>query len=247
MSSELRQRSVASSSAIATSNDQHITMNYDEALLSAQALQAASPTHTGSVMKIHIPALYTFLPSTVQWFISTCCPIKSWSPSWKRRNLIAIGSYVYRYKDENGISPKGMPIPVATTEVRMIPNHNEDDIDGDINVLLFDLLPEGYNAIFEISSIGKTQYFATTSKEEASIWVNSLKQMRQDAISRTMGHSQSIPYPKEWKSFDTSAKRVVDQKTRIRNKLEAMEKKEMEMQGLSGGGGGGGGMMGYYS
>ena len=240
MSSELRQRSVATqqSSRSATSE---MTKNYEEAHLSAHALQAASPIHCGTVIKIHVPALYSFLPATIQWFISRCCP-KSFSPQWKRRYLIAIGGYLYRFKDENSSSPKGAPIAASLTEAQVISNESVDS--GEFNVM-FDQLPEGYNAIFELSSIGKTQYFAVESKEEADIWVNSIKQMRQEAISRAMGHT-NIPYPKEWTSFDASAKRLCAQKQRIKNKLEVMNNKEQEMQSL-GGGVGGPLSMGYYS
>lgn len=215
-------------------------VNYDESLLSARALLAASPIHSAAAMKMHVPAMYTFLPATVQWFLSRCCP-KSWSPQWKRRYLIALGEYLYRFKDENGPTPKGSPIPVAITDVRIVSNNGEDE-NGEFSVV-YDLLPEGCNAVFEVSSIGKTQYFAVESREEAMLWVNSLRQMRQDAITRNMGHSKNIPYPPEWKSFDASAKRLKDQKTRIKSKLEAMDKKEQEMQNL----GGGSASMGYLS
>jgi len=149
---------------------------------------------------------------------------------------------VYRFKDEDGSTPKGSPIPVATTDARIISDH--DDENGEFRIV-HDLLPEGCNAVFEISSIGKTQYFAVESREEAMIWVNSLRQMRQDAITRQMGHSKNIPYPPEWKSFDASAKRVKDQKTRIKSKMQAMDKKEQEMQQL--GGGSGPASMGFLS
>jgi len=69
--------------------------------------------------------------------------------------------------------------------------------------------------------------------------------MRQEAISRAMGHT-NIPYPKEWTTFDASAKRLCAQKQRIKNKLDVMNKKEQEMQAL-GGGVGGPMSMGYYS
>ena len=243
MSSELRQRSVATQQSSQSATSEMMTKNYEEAHLSAQALQAASPIHCGTVIKIHIPALYSFLPATIQWFISRCCP-KSFSPQWKRRYLIAMGGYLYRFKDENSSSPKGAPIAVSLTEAQIISNDNTLDSGGEFNVI-FDQLPEGYNAIFELSSIGKTQYFAVESKEEANIWVNSIKQMRQEAISRAMGHT-TVPYPKEWTSFDASAKRLCAQKQRIKNKLEVMNKKEQEMQAL-GGGVGGVMSMGYYS
>eukprot|EP01083_Nonionella_stella_P071773 192999_1 len=236
MSSELRQRSVPQNTAV-TETDPLEMVDYDESNLSARALLAASPTHSSAAMKMHIPLIYTFLPPTARWFISRCCP-RGWSPQWKRRYLIALGGYVFRFKDEGGSSPKGSPIPVATTEARLI---TDDDVaDGEFGIV-FDLLPEGCDAVFEISSIGKTQYFAVENREEAMMWVNSLRQMRQDTITRNMGHS-AAPYPQNWKSFDASAKRLKEKKARIKTKLAAMNKKEQEMTTLGGGGSG----MGHF-
>ncbi|KAL7542846.1 hypothetical protein ACHAXR_012944 [Thalassiosira sp. AJA248-18] len=244
MSGELRQRNVPRNAGADREADPMVNLNYDESHLSASALLAASPTHSGAAMKMHVPAIYTFLPATVQWFLSRCCP-KSWSPQWKRRYLVALGEYVYRFKDEDGSSPKGAPIPVATTDVRIVSGASSSDVNDELNVV-FDPLPEGCNAVFEVSSIGKTQFFAVESREEAMMWVNSLRQLRQDAITRNMGHSKDIPYPSDWKSFDVSAKRLKDQKMRIKNRLEAMDKKELEMQALGGGSAPGPGV-GYFS
>ena len=244
MTGQLRQRSAVPKDGGGACGGRDATttmLDYDESLLSARALLAASPVHSSPAMKIHVPAVYSFLPATVQWLLSRFCP-KSLSPQWKPRYLIALGEYIYRFKDENGSSPKGTPIPAIMTDIRLLSN---DDIDGaDFNILL-EMLPVGYEAIFEISSIGKTQYFAVQSREEATLWVNTLRQMRQDAISRSMGHTHGSPYPPKWKSFDASAKRLSDKKTRIKNKLEEMNRKEQEMQSL--GGGAAGVNIGYYN
>lgn len=243
MPNELRRRSVPPPQHNAqnqTSSDDAF-LNYDEYHLSASALLSSSPTHSSHALKMHTPAMYNFLPATIQWFLSSrCCP-KSWSPQWKERYLIALGEYLYRFKDENGKSPKGAPIPVATVEARLV-SHNDN---GEYNVI-YDLLPPGYEAVFEISSIGKVQYFAVQNREEAVTWINSIRQLRQEAITRTMGHANNIPYPSEWKSFDVSAKRLKDQKMRIKNKLEMMNKKEQEMQTLNNGGPAPTAGMGYF-
>jgi hypothetical protein len=101
-------------------------------------------------------------------------------------------------------------------------------------------LPDDCDAVIELVSAGKTQYFALSNREDAQTWVNTLKQMRQDSITRKMGHS-NVPYPKEWVALDSASKRLRDRKSRIQAKLENMEKREMEMQSL------GGGSLGYYS
>lgn len=102
-------------------------------------------------------------------------------------------------------------------------------------------LPDDCEAVIELTSVGKTQYFALSDKEEAQTWVNTLKQMRQDCITRKMGHSNNVPYPREWVALDSAARRLRDRKGRIKEKLESMERREMEMQSL-----GGGANLGYY-
>ncbi len=239
MSNDLRRRNAPRTPPESEMED--LNLSYDESRLSAHSLMAASPIHSGSVMKMHVPAIYYFLPSSIQWLLTTrCCP-KSWSPQWKPRFLIALGGYLYRFKDENGSSPKGAPTPLDFCSDCRIVIRDEDE-NREFNVLT-DCLPYGYNAVFEVSSVGKTQYFAVQSREEAVTWVNSLRQGQQDVITRNMGHSQ-IPYPKEWTAFDACAKRLRDQKLRIKQKLEQLDKKEQEMQTMGAGGSIGGG---YYS
>lgn len=213
---------------------------YDETHLSAQALRAASPIHAGLAMKLHVPVFYSFLPSPMQWLLSkSWCPT-SWSPQWKRRYLIALGGYLYRFKDENGATPKGAPVTIDITEARII-SRNDTSTSNEFNCLL-DLLPDGCDTVFEVSSLAKTQYFAVESREEALAWVNSIRQMRQDSITRNMGHSKDVPYPKQWESFDASARRLQQQKERIKNRMSALDQKEQEMQTL-----GGSANMGYFS
>ena len=232
MSSEIRRRNVKNNT-----NNEHVPMaTYDEANLSAPALLAASPIHAGMAMKMHVPVFYSFLPSSVQWVLSVgWCPT-SWSPQWKRRYLIALGGYLYRFKDEYGSTPKGAPITIDVTEARIISRG-----DNEFNSLL-DLLPDSCDTVFEVSSLAKTQYFAVESREEALAWVNSIRQMRQDSITRNMGHSKDIPYPKQWESFDASAKRLQEQKERIKHRMSALDEKEQEMQTM-----GGSANMGYLS
>jgi len=132
---------------------------------------------------------------------------------------------------------------VTTMEAEVSHRASRRDIDtsNEFNCLL-DLLPDGCDTVFEVSSLSKTQYFAVESREEAMAWVNSIRQMRQDSITRNMGHAKDIPYPKQWESFDASAKRLQQQKERIKNRMSALDKKEQEMQNL-----GGLTNMGYFS
>lgn len=240
MASEIRRRNINTASR--RGNNEHIVpmTTYDESHLSASALLAASPIHAGVAMKLHVPVFYSFLPSPIQWLLSmSWCPT-SWSPQWKRRYLIVLGGYLYRFKDENSPTPKGAPVTIDNTEARII-SRGDTSTSNEFNCLL-DLLPDGCDTVFEVSSLSKTQYFAVESREEALAWVNSIRQTRQDSITRNMGHSKNVPYPKQWESFDASAKRLQEQKERIKNRMSALDKKEQEMQTL-----GGSANMGYFS
>jgi hypothetical protein len=44
-----------------------------------------------------------------------------------------------------------------------------------------------------------------------------------------------VPYPPNWESFDASARRLGEKKSRIKRRLEAMDKREVEMQTMGGG------------
>ena len=67
--------------------------------------------------------------------------------------LIALGEYLYRFKDENGSTPKGLPpIAVAIAYARITSN---DHVDNEEFSVVYDLSPAGCNDVFEISSIGK--------------------------------------------------------------------------------------------
>lgn len=260
-SGELRRRANAGAArgmTTITTDGRIPPLDYDESNLSARALLSASPVHTSFVYKMHIPIIYSLLPYTVRWILHRCFP-RSWSPRWKRRRLIALGSYVYKFEefndnDDSELPPKGVPIPVSTADVRIVSNRgggNDDDDDDNspesIGELLFSTLPEGCHAIFEVSSGGKTQYFAVKTLEEANIWVSSLRQMKQDAITRSMGHSTNVPYPVRWESFDASAHRLIEKKSRIKSKMEALDRREQEMQTIGGGGVTSGMTTGYYS
>ena len=168
---------------------------------------------------------------------------------------MALGGYFYRFEDfeddddggrggggggGGGGPPKGAPVPVATADVRAVSTRDYDDYDYDDDVHgpggILETLPGGCRAAFEVSSSGKTRYFAVHTAEEAAIWVTSLRQMRQDVITRGMGHSGGVPYPPNWESFDASARRLGEKKSRIKSRLEAMDKREVEMQTMGGGG-----------
>ncbi len=144
-------------------------------------------------------------------------------------------------------------VPVTTIDARIVTPNIEDRDDDMVDDAMGPAggsartLPDGCRAMFEITSSDKTQRFAVHTSEDASAWVNSLRQMRQDAITREMGHSSNVPYPPGWESFDRSASRLVERKCRIRKRLDDMDRREMEMHIAGGGMGGGGiGITGHY-
>jgi hypothetical protein len=127
---------------------------------------------------------------------------------------------------------KGAPVPMDTMEARL---YNLDEMTQEFGFGL----PNDCEAVLKLTSVGKIQYFALSDKEEALTWVNTLKQMRQDCITRKMGHS-SVPYPREWVAFDAAAKNLREKKRRIKEKMELIDKREIEMQSM------GGGNLGHY-
>merc|ERR1712137_936858 len=100
-----------------------------------------------------------------------------------------------------------------------------------------DLPDTRYRAMFTVSTLRKKYYYAVSSREEALTWVNSLRHARQETITRKMGHSGNMPYPKSWEQFDGLGRDLVRSKDRIRHKMEQTQFKEMDMATFSGDGG----------
>eukprot|EP00591_Stephanopyxis_turris_P012084 CAMPEP_0195526866 /NCGR_PEP_ID=MMETSP0794_2-20130614/28173_1 /TAXON_ID=515487 /ORGANISM="Stephanopyxis turris, Strain CCMP 815" /LENGTH=216 /DNA_ID=CAMNT_0040657651 /DNA_START=229 /DNA_END=879 /DNA_ORIENTATION=- len=192
--------------------------------LSAPALLRASPTYNGVVMKLHVPLFFTIIPTFVQRAVTSTHWCSCLAPSWKQRTLIVVGKYVYRFKDESADSPKGSPLSLDCLDSHLV--GLRDDIGG--LELAFQHLPEEYKAIFSVVTFSKTYYFAVTSHEEAVTWVNSLREAKQEAITRSMGHSR-VPVPKDWDYFDSLAKKFAESKESIKTKMAAHRGREMEM------------------
>ena len=199
--------------------------------LSAKALLESSPAHDGMVLKLHVPALYPFIPTCLQRLLaSQWLNVLHLSPRWAERHLILLGKYCYRFTDTSASSPKGSPVPVEAINVHVC-DRGDDDLD-DMR-FIWDYLPPGCSAIFTVSTFGKTQYFAVSTREEATTWVNSLREARQAAITRSMGHASHVPYPKYWEYYDGLGTSLVKQKDRIRKRLEESNMKQMEISSFS--------------
>ena len=201
--------------------------------LQAQLLLGASPSHYGTVLKLHIPTAYSLLPDFLQKRVSAESYISYIiAPTWKERELILCGSYLYRFLTLSSRSPKGTPIALKGVSARII-DSEDDDIDGDGLEAIMENLPPGVNAIFALSSFGKSRYFAVATREEAVTWVNSIREARQESITRSMGHSK-MPYPKSWNYFDRVAATLIKKKERMQLRNRQSINTEFENASIGG-------------
>lgn len=214
--------------------------------ISAKGLiEKASPQHHGVVLKLHVPVLYSILPSFLQNLILKWTFLANWfAPRWKQRYLIVCGSYVYKFKDRSSSVPKGSPIDVETINIHNVIRRR--DASSHVPPPLRQQLPPNYGSIFCISTFRKNNYYAVVDEEEASVWIRTLEEARQEAITRRMGHSQNVPYPKAWSYYDSLGKALVRTKERVRNKIEESRLREMELTDLGGIGGPGDIPRGYH-
>jgi hypothetical protein len=242
MSQELRHRGNTSAATTAATTT---TMNHpiDEGLVLGRGLSAsnmieASPSQHGVALKLHIPLLFGILPTSFKKLVMTWSCFAWLMPQWRQRYLILIGNYLYKFKGPSSSTPKGTPFSVALVEADLQPlnqQDNHDDHDDDM-APAFANLPPGYDAVFIVSTFGKQHYCAVSNREEALSWVNSLRQSRQAAITRSLGHAGNMPYPKSWEYFDSLGRTFEKSKERIKRKLEDQNLKELELSGITGGG-----------
>jgi PH domain len=225
MSQELRHRAVTAASPNTSTMKQSTG-------LTVHSMQAASPQQTGKVMKLHVSPFYTILPRFLQKWILKIWFLSFLRPSWKARYLILLGSYLYKFQDEQNPNqqPKGAPIPVDGVDVHLA-GSNEDAV-----VALSQQLLVGYTTVICVSTLRKKYYFACASREEALTWVNSLRDGRQEAVTRAMGHAVRDSYPQSWTYFDSLGNSLVKSKDRIRTRMEQSNLRELEMSNLTEGG-----------
>lgn len=196
--------------------------------LSAKSLLESSPALHGSALKLHVPAIFKISPTCLQRILSSGWVPDFMAPHWTERHLVQTGSFLYRFESERSLEPKGSPVQLETAEARVV---DEDEYLEGLE-LMFQRLPPGCEAVFTVSTFGKVQYFAVSSKEECTTWVNSLREGRQAAITRSMGHSNNVPYPKSWEYFDSLGGSLMKRKERIKQKIA---EKEMEMTSFDAG------------
>jgi hypothetical protein len=219
---ELRQRPAAVKSNFDTNDNRSEEMEgfVPGAGLSANALISSDPQYHGVVLKLHIPILYSILPEFLQRIILSWSLLSFLAPQWKQRHLVLCGSYLYKFKDRSSKLPKGCPFEIDGLNIDMVRT-------GDIPEI--GTLPPGYSTIFFVSTLLRQQYYAVADNDEADLWIRSIQEAKQATITRKMGHASNMPYPSTWKYFDSLGGGLVKSKTRIRERMEELNMREMEM------------------
>lgn len=191
-------------------------------------------------MKLRIPAFFSILPRFLQKIICQYSCLSFLAPSWERRFLILCGGYLYKFRNDTDphAEPKGTPLPIDTVDINLLDDPKNKGLYQDMDAsLAFAMLPPpACSGAFMVSTLRKKHYYATSTADDASIWVNSLRQARDEAIKRKMGHAPSASYPTAWTHYDRLGKSLADRKDRIRRRLEESSTREMEMSNLSDGG-----------
>jgi len=205
----------------AAHDDDDVLTTRSGAGLSANAMIAASPSHHGKVYKLQVPLLFSVLPSFLQRIICSWACLSYLAPKWKERYLIQIGDYVYRFKSPSSSTPKGAPVSLEQVDARTM-SSVEDGVE-------YVETPPSVGAVLVVTTFKKKQYYGVSTRDEASTWVNSLEQGKQEATRRSMGHTKDVPYPKAWQYFDNLGKNLVKSKERIQSKIDESEVREMEM------------------
>jgi hypothetical protein len=245
--SELRRRSTSSTATNyndAPENDDDDDCNElllpgsAKSSLSANAMITASPSHQGVVYKLHVPLLFTLLPTFLQRLVCRYLFFLAWlTPQWRERYLIQIGSYLYKFKTPSSKSPKGSPLALESIETQMVSIASRSaSLAGVEFAMEQHHLPSGYSAVFQVSTLRKRHYYAVSSREEALAWIHSLSQGRQETMTRNLGHAANVPYPKSWQYFDTLGKSHLQSKDRIRKKLEESSVRDMDLSRIGSGG-----------
>jgi hypothetical protein len=243
MSQTLRQRSTLSqnNSENATAPDTSFEVERKHIGLTVRNLERASPQHTGKVLKLRVPFLYTLLPSFLQRIVLKVWCFSFLRPMWQSRYLIVLGSYLYNFKDDTGLNllnqqPNGSPVRLDHMNVYLVGSEHDDQ---DALIVLSSLnisASDDSSCVFCISTFRKKYYYACSNQGDALIWVNTLRDASQECVTRTMGHAVKDSFPQIWKYYDTLGDDLVNRKDRIRNRLQQSNLRELEMSNFTEGG-----------
>ena len=117
---------------------------------------------------------------------------------WKKRYFVLIGSFLYRYADERGSAPKGMPIPLDSVTIRK----------GDME------------RCFEVVTIRKVYILRAATDDECMEWMHACRERKAHAIAENMGHR---PVSANIKDINRRASKVYDEKVSLEGKQSVVE------------------------
>ena len=242
MSQTLRQRSTMSDK-VAAAGDTSLRTDGSNTGLKVQSMERASPQHTGRVRKLRIPFLYSMLPQFLKQVVLKVWCFTFLRPIWQSRYLMVLGSYLYKFKDDDGRNllnqqPNGSPIRLDQMNVYLVTTRSAyDDQDAQIALsLLNKTANDDASCIFCVATFRKRYYYACSNHEEALLWVNTLREACQECVTRTMGHALQDSFPRYWKYYDALGDDLVNHKDRIRTRLIQSNLRELEMNNFTEGG-----------
>ena len=103
---------------------------------------------------------------------------------WKlNRYILSVGQYIYRFKDDNGIELKGVPIPLLSATVKLLVYKGQEHPMNEVESPF----------CFEISTLRKTYVYRADNDAEASSWVHFLNQKKMLAHKEVRFHAQVHP------------------------------------------------------
>ena len=210
--------------------------------LTIRSMQKASPQHMGYVRKLQVTIFYLLLPRWIQACIWKFWCLSFLRPAWKPRYLILLGSYLYKFKKGGGDwmsqPPNGSPVPLDEIHVHLVDSSSTSSSDDDAIVAL--MKSSGLDAsgasVFCISTLRKKYYYACAIREESLEWINTLREARQESMTRTMGHATKDSFPSSWTYYDNVGTSLARRKERIRTRLQESNLRELEMSNLMEGG-----------
>ena len=186
-------------------------------------------------MKLRIPLLFSILPTFLQRIICRFSCLSFLAPRWERRFLILLGGYLYKFTNDADPAkePKGSPLPMRSVDINLLDTAAQQlDYDG-ASVAWEMVPPPACRGLFLVSTLRKKHYYATLTMEDAETWVNSLRQARDEAIKRSMGHAPADSYPAQWTQYDRRGQSLVDRKGRIRQRMQESNIRELELSSMT--------------
>lgn len=232
--------------------DDHLgNINNNSSITLTAALHNGMPQQTGSVYKLHVATVFLFLPRFVQNWILKLLPTLvlgalGLRPIWKERELVLLGSFLYRFDAGKDGQLKGTPVDITTVDACLLQagnddsmesNYYDDDDDATSLWLARRLLPQhSTTTLLRISTLRKQSYYAFASHSDATTWLHSIHDAKTEAVQRSMGHvANTAAVPSCWNHWDALGRSAAQRKERIQRRAHELELRSM---GASSDGGG---------